>query len=840
MNLGSANLKSVNGELKPAYDIDLRILMSSTASRPQLLHSLSKQSIAASDDYFSFSDYASDASSINSRLTAIRYETPPSRTRSPNTSRDQLDSEMTLPARPARDRVNAVPAPLTVRFDESEASKHKAESSTTQDKNPGDNSPPTPGVDDTPYIRFAIDQLTRDEELTGRGRQGSVVSTDYPIERIIPDEGLGYYTTGAPRRDPPRQERPLSIRRERRLSPGKLDLDPAVEPNLTSQYQPDILIAVDPPNDHYRYPSLGFVPKVLRPLFLAVVVIVCLLMIAALIFCNIYSLRHNGLWDWNGVGGSRYFVFQFLPPLLAVLIILWLFVIQAAIYRVIPFSMMATERSLDKVLLNFSLLPQNFLLPDLSHFMHGEPLIGFCLFIIWLAIFSIPLQSCIFQARLITANGHGTWRWTSVQEVVWVLVALYVLLVVALLLLLFRFCRSWSGLMWDPVCLADLVPIFQKSNILPDFERSETSSSLRKQIRPKTLRLGYWTTTKAQDIFYGIGEENAPLRTYSLQRERLKEKAPADIKQEGIDVERQHGATTDSFERNIHSPFVRYRWTPWFLRDSSVVAWIVVALVLLIAWIVVSFVKQAVRLGFLPLLPSAANSQGFSSSNFLFSFIPSLIGTFLFLAWQPVDTYFRAVQPFANLTSPRGTSAEHSLLLAYPSCLPIEVTFLALMDRHFKVAWISLISLLSAAIPVISGGVFIAEFFVADQQVRIAAYMPAYYTLIAFVVLYALSFLIVWPRRIRYLPHNIRTLAELLSFFYQSPLLNDRVFREPRSKADLVTRLVTTPPGESGNAGGPKYAFGVYRGRDGKDHLGIDRLQRPGSGEMLITAGIMR
>ena len=35
-------------------------------------------------------------------------------------------------------------------------------------------SPPTPGVDDTPYIRFAIDQLTRDEELLGARRPETV------------------------------------------------------------------------------------------------------------------------------------------------------------------------------------------------------------------------------------------------------------------------------------------------------------------------------------------------------------------------------------------------------------------------------------------------------------------------------------------------------------------------------------------------------------------------------------------------------------------------------------------------------------------------------------------
>ncbi len=59
-------------------------------------------------------------------------------------------------------------------------------------------SPPTPGVDESPYIRFAIEQLTRDEELLGRGRQGSISSLEYPVDRIIPDEGLGYYTAPAP------------------------------------------------------------------------------------------------------------------------------------------------------------------------------------------------------------------------------------------------------------------------------------------------------------------------------------------------------------------------------------------------------------------------------------------------------------------------------------------------------------------------------------------------------------------------------------------------------------------------------------------------------------------
>lgn len=91
-------------------------------------------------------------------------------------------------------------APLIVRIDDNQTNEQTpipSASTTAQSATDDDISPPTPGVDDTPYIRFAIDQLTRDEELTGRGRGGSGESEEsYPVERIIPDEGLGYYKQG--------------------------------------------------------------------------------------------------------------------------------------------------------------------------------------------------------------------------------------------------------------------------------------------------------------------------------------------------------------------------------------------------------------------------------------------------------------------------------------------------------------------------------------------------------------------------------------------------------------------------------------------------------------------
>ena len=69
-----------------------------------------------------------------------------------------------------------------------------------------DVSPPTPGTDDTPYIRFAIDQLTRDEELLGRSRQGVVSQDSDLIDRLTPvprDEGPVYYEQGGLSGDKP-------------------------------------------------------------------------------------------------------------------------------------------------------------------------------------------------------------------------------------------------------------------------------------------------------------------------------------------------------------------------------------------------------------------------------------------------------------------------------------------------------------------------------------------------------------------------------------------------------------------------------------------------------------
>lgn len=792
-----------------------------TVTRPQIKRA---DSILSSSAGY-LSDYASDVSSTKS---AKGYETPPSRVSTPPHAHMHLhESEMTLPTRPSA----VVPAPLNPR--QSAQQHHQQRARGPNGSEHDQFSPPTPGVDDTPYIRFAIEQLTFDEELMGRGRhsseyverQGRQVTNNQPIRINQPSQPQ------QPGRQPP--QRPIALPRPssegRRLQSAGVMLLPA-----------------DAPRDRHQ---LGFVPVPLRPLSLAVLMFLCVLMIAGLIFSNVYSLTNHGLFDYNINTSPRYFVFQYLPAILGMIIIFWLFVVQAAIYRTLPyFSISKRDPSLirDTTLQTMPTTPANFLLPDWRFFKLGEPLIGVVLIIFWLTNWTIPLLSSLYGAQWFTNVGTPRFRWAPIQGLGWFIMVQYMVLLPALFYCMIRFRRRNSALMWDPTSLADLIILFQRSNILQDYVRSEIVEDLEAELPPRYCRLGYWTTNQTPDFFYAIGEANQPYRELSSTFDRFANEKLENTRTSGESTEGFRHSQASSFARSLHSPWIRHRWCPWFLRDGAILAWAIAAVLLLIAFLVVSFVNRAVQRGFFPLTPVRTADNGFSAANFLYSFLPSLLGMFLFLAWQPIDVYFRAVQPYVNLSDYDGATARRSILLSYNAELPVVVTARALMNGDLKVAWFSLISIVAATIPVIAGGVFSALLY-PNREVRITASMPGYIGLCVLVSIYALSYLIIWPTRYRYLPHTINTVSGNLSFLYASRLLKDSSIRNIRTKADFIARLdgrvgtKLTGEGRKRRNGTEKdtdresrYAFGIYTGVDGKEHLGIDRLYRPGSGEVLV------
>ena len=91
-----------------------------------------------------------------------------------------------------------------------------------------EHSPPTPGIDDTPYIRFAIDQLTRDEETLGPRGTGVGAEAFYPNDAT---------NSGVPHSDSVySEEKDMSQGQERRST------DTVIRHQHTHRTSPNLLI----------------------------------------------------------------------------------------------------------------------------------------------------------------------------------------------------------------------------------------------------------------------------------------------------------------------------------------------------------------------------------------------------------------------------------------------------------------------------------------------------------------------------------------------------------------------------------------------------------------------
>jgi hypothetical protein len=164
-------------------------------NHPRLQHSPSRHSIAPSNGELAQSeaDYAADTESITTAETVVRWSTPP-QTQTQNRSRKNSQSEAT--ARPLQIIPNnishAIADPADMRLDEERIRSRETRASQRPILEKLDSGPPTPDTDDTPYIRYAIDVLTRDDDLKRSRRPPTADSEDYPVERHIYDQGLGY------------------------------------------------------------------------------------------------------------------------------------------------------------------------------------------------------------------------------------------------------------------------------------------------------------------------------------------------------------------------------------------------------------------------------------------------------------------------------------------------------------------------------------------------------------------------------------------------------------------------------------------------------------------------
>ncbi|KAK5991093.1 hypothetical protein PT974_09370 [Cladobotryum mycophilum] len=697
----------------------------------------------------------------------------------------------------------------------------------------------TPGVDDTPYIQYALQALVGahgtsppQHLLSGTS---DVASERYQLPRNIRDEEVGtrpitypqvtppdianvhdqpaHLGAGVARPDlpaqPPAQQHHIPIfPQPPRSSAGTVD-PTAITSSRWVPVTKDMRHSLDPQSRTYQ--PLTFKPRILRPFSMIILIILCLLMTVALIFSATYSDGHDGLTPYPGsIYSGQYFVFRILPQLLAGIIFIYAQSIVTTSLRILPFTALANEDPRERYMALFQqLYPVSFLLPQF---------VGpwqFKLFDVatWLAIFTIPLQSATFACIYV----GDKWIWAPVQGVVWTLVALYIILLLSTAALMVYWFGQWTGLIWDIRSIGDALPLLNRSNGMASYARNdlaENSADFKAQLRERWFdRLGYWRTEDmiTGGIWYTLGASSDDQDAKALPP-AMGRRASDDPSVDSRDL-----APVGSFDR------ARGKYLPWCLRDGPVLVSVAVSSLLLLALLIVSFLPQTrLESGFFAGVTAKPTRSAFSPANFVFSFVPSLIGMILFLLFQSVDQALRIHQPWADLYEVNGSLARRSLLADYAACLPLQSTWRATNNGHWRVAAVSLLAAVFVFIPILAGGLFMALTGI-DGKVRMYPSMPVFGVLLAFLFLYVGGLSLMVPHRRQFLlPRPVTSIGEMISFCSAEELTQDAAFRSVRSREDLEGRLGV---GRDDTREESTWFFGIVPGRD-EHRLSVRRMKK--------------
>lgn len=719
----------------------------------------------------------------------------------------------------------------------------------------------TPGVDDSPYIQYAIQALTRsrhgdldddfsdgdfEEDMEGvptppmTARRISSQEQEMGLPPLaVPETAYAGHRDIRRESSTPEERRPLSEREPedydqfRTLSPVSSRV---VTPQIPfpTQYQttrpltPPDAVPEGPENwipvtetmrDNYycndsSYPPLTYKPRIIRPYSIIIFMLLCILMVVGLIFSATFSDSSDGLTPYPGTMYSGpYFLFRILPQLLGAGILLYAQSIVSTSLRILPFTTMANEDALSRHGALFRpLYPTTFLYPRLTGPWH------FKLFSVatWLSLLTIPLLSSVFTCIFVEEK----WIWATSQGIAWALVAFYIILIAAAGCLMVFWFGKWTGLMWDVRSIADIIPLLNRSNTTERYKGAtaiDSPAMLQSYLQDRSIdRLGYWKQGNMQTggIWYAVGVDGPGNADPQIISQIMGNK---------------HGSYNPSLDsrdaRRANLSSTRHRYLPWCLTTLPLVIFASIAGSLLFALLIVSFLPQtSLEAGFLPLLSAKPGDAAFSAANFLYSFLPSLLGMVLFLLFQGLDQALRMVQPWAELSNIDGGLARKSILADYAACsTPLSASLRAARVGHWRVAVVSLLATLSLGIPILAGGLFMA-LTTPSGQVRMFPSIPVYGVLLALLFLYMGGLTLLIPRRHDFrLPHDVSTLAGIIALCTAEDLTQDAAFRAVRSHEDLEMRLgvdKTSDPREES-----VWFFGTVPGKDEKK-LSVRRVRR--------------
>jgi hypothetical protein len=198
---------------------------------------------------------------------------------------------------------------------------------------------------------------------------------------------------------------------------------------------------------------------------------------------------------------------------------------------------------------------------------------------------------------------------------------------------------------------------------------------------------------------------------------------------------------------------------------------------------------------------------------------------------QVVDIGHRFSQPFANMAR-SDTSATESLLLNYVWGTPGVVTFDALKNHHWRVAWFSSLNLISPLFPILVAGLFTITD--TGSWIVFDIHKTSFYFVLAYLVLYTSTLPFAWPGRDRRLPRVFTSIADLMSLCYSSHVLRNPaldISRANVTQRHLDARLFLQEE---------TYRVGLYTGSDHKTHFGFDTAYLRDDGSTVAHVSSLR
>ncbi|KUJ06722.1 uncharacterized protein LY89DRAFT_692331 [Mollisia scopiformis] len=589
------------------------------------------------------------------------------------------------------------------------------------------------------------------------------------------------------------------------------------------------------------YPPLNYKPFTIETWFLTVTTVVFLACIGGIVAIIIFA-RSKGGNAFHISKTRNHVAYRYVPPAIGTLTTIWWRMIITTLARMTPYISLAAEyeghhhspHRLQRILQN-DYAHTIFEPIDLTSVAaSGHWMLFGCLviqFIIMIVI--VPLKAVFIQ---IVSDDTG-WTVIVVRPVGYTLIAIYATLILVTLAVMWTLYNQDTGLKWDPAAIADQLALVQGSNVLNIFQGLEfaLSKECTRQLKKRSpwygeIKLGYWEHKQTQEIWHGLAcippEQGTEDRANAFHDEnQLRRIKQSNLQQYTIGNNDKVIPLDYNYQRVIDPERYRYFSAPFLLNDALLMTYAAVIITVL-ALIITGLIEKRIQHAFNSVFSTWVldkTSQPIEiidnwAEGFKYRFLPVFFTTLFSALWIRADVFYRWTEPFSRMD--KGADAKSSILLDYTSYTPVFVTFKALMRCHWRVAMFSALALISTAPPIIATGVFIST--PTDYGYSISIEPINFWACFSFLILYLICLPVVRPPPSYRLPRSVRTIADVLSYCYNSKLVDDlgtdgKPIFSPQEKDDervhMKYRICLTKK---------MYHFGLYLGKDGKRHIGFD------------------